>query len=89
LLANVTASVAKWERKIISLRTTEALAQRRLAGVRLGRPRLPDPQIAERIRTRRAAGITLQAIADELNTEGTSTATGKQWSAPSVWKVVA
>jgi len=39
LLANVTASVANWERRIISLRTSEALAQRRAAGVRLGRPR--------------------------------------------------
>jgi hypothetical protein len=80
LLANVTASVAEWERKIISLRTTEALAQRRLEGVRLGRPRILDPQIAIRIRARRATGVTLQDIADELNSERTRTATGRMWS---------
>ena len=66
LLANVTASVAEWERKIISLRTAEALAQRKLAGVRLGRPRLLDPQIAQRIRSMRAADVTLQAIVDRV-----------------------
>jgi DNA invertase Pin-like site-specific DNA recombinase len=87
LLANVTASVAEWERKIISLRTAEALAQRKLAGMRLGRPRLLDPQIAARIRDRRAAGVTLQTIANELNAEGTMTATGKLWSPTSIWKI--
>jgi DNA invertase Pin-like site-specific DNA recombinase len=88
LLANVTASVAEWERKIISLRTAEALAQRKLAGVRLGRPRVLDPQIANRIRAKRAGGVTLRAIANELNSEGTRTATGRPWSPASIFKVV-
>ena len=87
LLANVTASVAEWERRIISLRTSEALAQRRAAGVRLGRPRTLDPTVADRIRSRRAKGATLQAIADELNIDAVTTPSGRTWSPALVRKV--
>ena len=87
LLANVTASVAEWERRIISLRTSEALAQRKAAGVRLGRPRSLDPVIAGRIRSRRVKGATLQAIADELNSDAIETPTGRAWSPALVRKV--
>jgi DNA invertase Pin-like site-specific DNA recombinase len=87
LLANVTASVAEWERRIISQRTSEALAQRKVEGVRLGRPRLLDPVIADRIRTRRSEGATLQAIADELNADAIGTPSGRAWSPALVRKV--
>ena len=87
LLANVTASVAEWERKIISARTTEALAVRRAEGVQLGRPRLLDPDLADRIRSERADGSTLQAIADRLNAERKCTPTGRPWSPALVRKV--
>jgi DNA invertase Pin-like site-specific DNA recombinase len=87
LLANVTASVAEWERRIISQRTSEALAQRRAAGVRLGRPRSLDPAIADRIHRRRTKGATLQAIADELNAGSISTPTGRVWSPALVRKI--
>jgi DNA invertase Pin-like site-specific DNA recombinase len=87
LLANVTASVAEWERKVISQRTREALAARRSAGVRLGRPRLVDPEVAARIRAERTSGRTLQAIADELNSEGTLTPGGGPWSPALVRKI--
>ncbi len=87
LLANVTASVAEWERKIIGTRTREALAARKAAGVWLGRPRQLDPAIAGRIRAERASGATLQAIADRLNTEGITTPTARAWSPTLVRKV--
>lgn len=87
LLANVTASVAEWERKIISTRTKEALAAKRAAGTRLGRPTLLDPDIAARIRLARVVDRTYQSIADDLNTEGLKTPTGKQWSPALVRKV--
>jgi DNA invertase Pin-like site-specific DNA recombinase len=87
LLANVTASVAEWERRIISVRTIEALAQKRAAGVRLGRPRKLDPSIADRIRTRRSDGATLQVIADELNGDAITTPSGRMWSPALVRKV--
>jgi DNA invertase Pin-like site-specific DNA recombinase len=87
LLANVTASVAEWERRIISLRTSEALAQRKAAGVQLGRPRSLDPVVADRIRSRRAKGETLRAIADGLNIDAVSTPSGREWSPALVRKV--
>jgi len=87
LLANVTASVAEWERKIIGTRTREALAARKAAGVRLGRPRQLDPAIADRIRAERASGATFQAIADGLNAEGITTPTARPWSPTLVRKV--
>lgn len=87
LLANVTASVAEWERRIISVRTSEALAQKRAAGVRLGRPRVLDPALADRIRSLRSGGATFQAIADELNAEMIGTPTGRAWSPALIRKV--
>jgi DNA invertase Pin-like site-specific DNA recombinase len=87
LLANVTASVAEWERRIISVRTIEALAQKRAAGIRLGRPRTLDPAIADRIRSRRSDGATLQVIADELNVDVITTPSGRAWSPALVRKV--
>ena len=87
LLANVTASVAEWERKIIGTRTREALAARKAAGVRLGRPRQLDPAVADRIRAERASGATFQAIADGLNAEGITTPTARPWSPALVRKV--
>lgn len=87
LLANVTASVAEWERRIIAQRTKDALAIRKAEGVKLGRPRLLDAAVAERIRSERADGGTLQAIADRLNAEGITTPTGKVWSPALVRKV--
>lgn len=87
LLAKVTASVAEWERKIIAARTREALAARRAAGARLGRPRLLDPDLAARIRSERDAGSTLQAIADRLNAEAVTTPSGRAWSATLVRKI--
>jgi DNA invertase Pin-like site-specific DNA recombinase len=82
LLANITASVAEWEGKIIGARTREALAVRKAAGVKLGRPRQVHPAIARRIQRERTAGSTLQAVADRLNAEGTTTPTGRPWSLP-------
>jgi DNA invertase Pin-like site-specific DNA recombinase len=87
LLANVTASVAEWERQVIAQRTREALAAKRAAGVRLGRPRLLDPSVASDIRRSRTNGETFQAIANRLNEAGTTTPTGKNWSPTLVRKV--
>ena len=87
LLANVTASVAECERRIIGARTREALAARKAAGVRLGRPRLVDAELGDRIRSERTAGTTLQAIADRLNAEGITTPTGRSWSPALVRRV--
>lgn len=88
-LANVMASAAQWERRIIGARTKDALAVKKAQGVRLGRPRTLDPAVAERIRNEHAAGASLAAIARALNDESVPTAQGgtKWW--PSTVRAIA
>jgi DNA invertase Pin-like site-specific DNA recombinase len=58
-------AVAEFERTLISERTRAGIEKARLAGVRLGRPRVPRPP-ARRVRALKAAGKTWAQIADEL-----------------------
>jgi len=84
-LASVMASAARWEARIISARTIDALAARRAAGVVLGRPVVLPDSLGARVRAERAAGLTFQAIADALNAEAVPTAHGGQrWYASTV-----
>jgi DNA invertase Pin-like site-specific DNA recombinase len=78
-IANVMASAAEWERELISQRTKDGLAVKRAQGVRLGRPPAIDPEIEGRIQAMREDGLTMQAIADQLNQDGTPTAQGGTW----------
>ena len=87
MTAGVLVSVAAVERGLIRARTREALAARKAAGVRLGRPRLVDPALAERIRAERTAGSTLAAVADRLNAENIRTPTGREWTPATVRKI--
>jgi DNA invertase Pin-like site-specific DNA recombinase len=87
LMASIVAAVSQYERQLIGQRTRDALAARKAAGVRLGRPRLLDAATAGEIRTLRTAGETLQAIADRLNAAGRTTPTGRPWSPALVRKV--
>jgi DNA invertase Pin-like site-specific DNA recombinase len=75
-MANVLATFAQFERRLIGQRTREALAEKRSQGVRLGRPRQLSEEIVERIRSERESGQTLGAIADALNRNGVPTAQG-------------
>jgi DNA invertase Pin-like site-specific DNA recombinase len=85
LVANVMAAVAQWERRTIGQRTKEGLAAKKASGVRLGRPAVLSRDVVQRICDRRSAGLTLQAIADELNAEGVPTARGTgPWRVSSV-----
>lgn len=87
-MASVMASAAQWERRIIGQRTRDALAVKRAAGVRLGRPRtLPDRVVAD-ILKRREAGASLTEIATALNDRGTPTAQGGQRWYPSTVRAV-
>jgi DNA invertase Pin-like site-specific DNA recombinase len=55
-MAHVLATFAHFERRLIGQRTREALAVKRAAGVRLGRPpEIPEP-VAARIREARSSG---------------------------------
>jgi len=89
LVANITSSVAQWERRIIGARTSDAMQAMKRRGVRLGRPvELPDA-VRRRIADERAAGCSLRAIADALNAEAVPTAQGGRWHASTVRAVLA
>jgi len=75
-MAHVMATFAQFERRLIGQRTREALAVKRAAGVRLGRPPAVPPELAARIAALRTAGATLRQIADKLNEEGIPTPHG-------------
>lgn len=86
--ANVLASAAQYERELIGARTREGLAQRRLEGVRLGRPPTVAPDVVARIRTARDDGATWTDIARRLNADGVPTAQGgAQWWPATVRKM--
>ena len=88
-MANVMASMSQYERRIISARTRDALAQRRREGVRLGRPPVLPAAVLAQIDELREVGESLRAIATHLNAQGTATAHGgNQWYASTVSKVL-
>ena len=80
MVANVMATFAQFERRIIGQRTKDALAIKIASGVLVGRPRSIDPEVEKRIRADRSRGLTLQGIADALNRDGIPTARGgRRW----------
>jgi len=89
LVATIMAAVAQWERRAIGARTRDALAAKKAAGIRLGRPvRLPT-EVAKRITAAKEAGESLSAIARALNADGVPTAHGgSQWHASTVRAVL-
>ena len=78
-MAGVMAVFAQLERRLISERTKAALAQRRAAGVRLGRERLVPLAVETRARELRASGLTQRAVGDALAAEGYPGPTGGTW----------
>jgi DNA invertase Pin-like site-specific DNA recombinase len=89
-MAAMLATFAQFERRLIGERTKAALAVKKAAGVRLGRPRLIPEEIVARIVAERSSGATLRAIADALNRDGVPTAMrGRQWWVATVQGVLA
>jgi DNA invertase Pin-like site-specific DNA recombinase len=79
-IANVLATFAPLERRLISQRTREALALKRSQGIRLGRPPTISQYALDRITRERAAGKSLAAIANGLNADRIPTAQGgRHW----------
>jgi DNA invertase Pin-like site-specific DNA recombinase len=82
LALRVVIEVSRWER--------ERLAERTRNGMRAARRKGPasvadDPELSERIAGMRGAGMTLQAIADQLNADGIPTVRGgAKWRPSSV-----
>jgi DNA invertase Pin-like site-specific DNA recombinase len=76
MVANIMATFAQFERRIIGQRTRDALAVKKQRGDRLGRPRsLPDAVVG-RLEALRAEGRSLRAIAEIMDREGVPTAQG-------------
>jgi len=77
-------TLGDWERERIARRTRSGLAEVRASGRPTGRPSVSDrPDLVERITAMRAASMTLQAIADQLNAEGVPTLRGGAMWRPS------
>ena len=75
-MLNMTAAFAQFERELISARTREGLAQKKLEGVVLGRRSMQAPNTLAQIVTLRAVGKSYRAIAQELTAQQIPTATG-------------
>jgi DNA invertase Pin-like site-specific DNA recombinase len=85
LLRTILAGVAEFERDVISERTKTGMAEARRRGARFGKVSTLDPAVVERIRTDRAAGLSLSAIARSLDAEGIPTGQGgRRWYASTV-----
>jgi DNA invertase Pin-like site-specific DNA recombinase len=88
-MANVMASAAQWERRIIGQRTRDALAVKRAQGVKLGRPQALPQSVVDRIVSSHKVGEGWSAIARSLNAENVPTAhAGAKWH-PSTVRAVA
>jgi len=84
MVANVMATFAQFERRLIGQRTKGALAAKRAQGVRLGRPRVVPPDVVDRIADLRSAGNTWRQVAAKLDAAGIPTAHGAPaWTASS------
>lgn len=80
----VQAVFAEMERDLIRERTREALAAKKAAGVRLGRPSTLPGHLLDRIATMRAGRATMRQIAEALNADGVPTARGGRWGTSSI-----
>jgi DNA invertase Pin-like site-specific DNA recombinase len=90
MLANVLASFAQFERRLIGQRTRDALAVRRSQGVKLGRPRTTPDHVVARVARERSDGRSLARIADGLTADGIATAQGgARWYPSTVRSVLA
>jgi DNA invertase Pin-like site-specific DNA recombinase len=84
-MANVLATFAQFERRLISQRTREALAVKREQGLVLGRPPSVDDAVVRQIVRERRRGRSFRAIAEALNLDGIPTGQGgKRWYAATV-----
>jgi DNA invertase Pin-like site-specific DNA recombinase len=93
LMRRLIDSFAEYERLLIGARTKAALSAKRRRGERISRhapygfqfadgrviPETSEQTTLQQIRSQRAAGLSLQGIADDLNHAGCRTRTGSLW----------
>ena len=87
-LLHLYAALAEKERALISRRTKDALAAKKAQGKQLGNPVLlaaaAERDVLIEPILRELAGLSLRAIAAELDRRGIKSWSGKPWNAPSV-----
>ena len=87
-LLHLYAALAEKERALISRRTKEALAAKKAQGKQLGNPKLlaaaAERDVLIEPVLKELAGLSLRAIAAELDRRGIKSWSGKPWNAPSV-----
>ncbi|WP_019744560.1 recombinase family protein [Rhodococcus erythropolis] len=87
-MAQMLAVFAEFERRMISQRTKDALAQKKASGVAIGRPRLAKPAVVRRIVMERNAGLSFARIARTLTTEGVLSPAGRStWQESTVRRI--
>jgi DNA invertase Pin-like site-specific DNA recombinase len=86
LTARTLVAVGQWEGRRIAEQTKKGLAAARARRATTGRPAVADiPALKQRIVAMRQDGMTLQAIADQLNQQNIPTLRGgTQWRPSSV-----
>jgi DNA invertase Pin-like site-specific DNA recombinase len=89
LVASVMATFAQFERRLIGLRTKEALAVKRSQGIRLGRPPAVLADTVQHIRQLRESGLSYREIGSQLDAEGQPTPHGGQcWHPNTVRRIL-
>jgi DNA invertase Pin-like site-specific DNA recombinase len=89
MMANVLATFSHFERRLISQRTKDALAQKKAQGVKLGRRPILDPALVAELVEAYESGQGWTAIARSLNQREVPTAQGgKRWYPSTVRAVV-
>lgn len=78
---------ATYERRVILERTAAGRQRAREAGMHLGRHSLVPESVQLAIVRQRASGASLRAIADQLNADGITSATGRPWNTATVSRV--
>lgn len=90
LVAHVLSAVSEWERDVIRQRTRDALAERKAAGVRLGRERMVSDEVVARIVTASVNGDSPTNIARTLDADDVPTpAGGTRWYPTTVRRILA
>lgn len=81
MVANMLINLSRWERRMISERTTTALAELKRQGKPIGRPAATslDSDVVNYITMRRGEGARVSVVAREINEAGHAPPAGKQF----------
>jgi DNA invertase Pin-like site-specific DNA recombinase len=89
MVANVLMSFAQFERRLIGQRTKDALAIKKARGTRLGRPTTVTPAMLDKLTALALQGLSLRAIAKDLNENNVPTLHGGAlWHASTVRSIL-